>query len=1677
MKSKKFYLFLLTVLYAIWGYGSIPGLDGKWFENNDLVLQFDNDTYRSPGEDEGIGKDNNSMLSEVAGWGENLHVNGIEVLAAPAFMEAPLAPPPPDNVSNGSIGGLLDDERELVATGRAVIAKIREAGNFITTLTGGNLKEFPVGLSKTIGNVEYTMGINSMKLFPTYAQLEVFLEIKGPNMEQPLIFFSPDVKFSSNGGIVGGATLGLLGNMTIDIVEEKSVLLLKRAIRNPEGEFTGGTYVTISCDGFEELSVDLEVHFSRDWIKPADAEDKKRIIGSFAAQVGGLHDLLFEIDINKPFVINKLEDVEWRVDNMVFDFSELRHSTAFNFPLNIQEDQYQPLVSDDRWKGFYVSEVEVVLPKRLTGENEITINGQHLVIDENGFTGIASASSTPLLGINQGNLNGWAFSVNYFEVVFLAGDLKEVYFDGKIGLPLFNAEGADPDANFTEADALSYTASLNLGNYYGFTISNDTPLAINAWKARATLLPNTQISLEYEENTFTARADIYADIEIDGEIGANARIEVPAMRVEGMVLSNQAPYFEPGNWAFPTEIDANIGSFNLSITDPSVINTEEDGIPEAGLDFEASLTLDGPLAIEAEGGFLITGELDQSEAHHKWKPKKFQVKSLHVEGSFAGANSLVADIHFYDGTDPAIDPVYGTGFRGMGQIDFKGVGIGIGAIAQFGTSGQGDAAYKYFFVDVLAEFPPGMIPLGGMDIRGLGGGIYRHMSRPNADEAFSQLLGGDESEFGASLSGVVYTPIESVSLGFKASVMLATPSTGTGNAFNANVSLGMEFGPTEGNPDGNGLQRLWFQGSGRFMASPNPELAPAFPAEIDVAEIDFAQLEPHQNPFGAVTAPNLSSDVSAYVLIDFNFNEDVYDARAKVFWNVNGGKFAGEAWCAFHLEVNEGAENKWWFFVGTPESKARFEFQFLGQDALVEAYFMMGNEGIPGIPPPFDPFNPGQPLEDGEVSYPTDRPANTNLLMDSGQGFAFGAGLHVGLGIGNENSLFFALLQGGIGFDISILKQNGTCVQDLDIGVNGWYSKGQAWAYLDASVGVNVKLFGKKLSLVVLDALIAASVQMELMNPTWGKGAVVVQVSVLNGLIDINDQFEFEFGDPLNSVLPADCDPANGDDLVQDIEVIEAIRLPEGQNLNDVDVGSSILVDLNIPDQEILTFFNEEVEPEYFRVIFEGVNFQDDNGDPISLGVIDPDLTSWDETNKHLTLTYINFFPENTTITANAVARFQQRSTLPDGTYAWGYVDGDDGEPLEHIKTITFTTGGRPDVITLDNVIVSYPIPNQQYFFKDQYDGGYYIDLHANQMYLFQNLPEGYEAKGRLLGSNGQQLGNLLNVEANTYWNEETIDNSVYGDPEEVHNTFVTIERSWSIQSGADQTLELVVLKTDANAQVDPVYGEERLLYAIPFHTSNYANLEYKINGFYNASSNYVDADGDAYSQDDVLQALMNTSETFDQFDLEGGSNFRPLISFEVEIEDQPTGSGFDCVAPAWLCYYEHVYQAVKAYGDCISFGLDDPRKAISISNQVEGSSLQLNFEFPAAIYDYSLAVYERLQNSECCGTGECNGYDPPDDPDGNPDGESGSGDGSGGGGPNAFFIFSPESAIPVESIAGPDDGSCNPAYAEGFCEGIINFPADLLEDNYHINVKYILPRRNIQLPSQGRITIYGGGL
>lgn len=1215
----------------------------------------------------------------------------------------------PNTENGGSLGGLLDHEIQTLQRARAVISHIKTAGNFLSKLTGQDLAQLPIGLSQEIGNVRYTMGIASMQLHPQYAQLEVFLEIDAPNLAMPLLFSAPNVKFSASGGIVGGASLTLLGNIPVEIVPNRSALILMRGTKDNQGVIDGGTFVNIDCDGFSELGLDAIVEFSRAWLKPANDNGSTKVSGRVATIISDWDDMLLEIDLD-DFVINKMEDVIWRVDRAVFDFSDWRNANGIKFPLN----GYDPPLSDERWRGFYIEEFQVELPQHFSGaDSSLLIQGNDIIIDDMGFTG--SAMATPILPLEQGDLGGWAFSIDTFGISVIANQVESVAFNGLLNIPLAQSKGSTGNESSTikREDCLQYQAYVNNNNEYFFSVSPNSTFAVDIWQAEVGFDSCSYIDIFDLEEGFTVKANLHGYATIKSGEGSGTPIQADSIHFQAVQLSNRNPYIKPGYWSFPS-VSPNFGAFALTLENIGLYPGDEYGEAiELGFDALISLSPSNSLGITACGGFAFQGELRQENGRQRWAYNGMKVNDIFVNVSAPGFG-VNGGLSFYKD-----DPTFGNGFRGMVSAWFRGVNDpgstdaappenldtnnnstscfgevpdaawGITAMGQFGSID----GFDYFIVDALVHLGEGIPILSeALKLKSFGGGVYHRMARQEG--SFAALEEADENldqvipPLGSSLTGIQYYPDRNAGIGIKATVLLAGKKE---KAFNANATFEIIFN------NSGGLTQISFYGTAKFMQ--------------DIA-IEHPYFEENPN----IKPPVLAS-MSAYVSLDLNFEEWELDANMAVFINAGAGMVRGAGdndkmgWANLYLSKNNG----WHLKAGEPAPGKR-NGVIIGIPKIAEnlvslqCYLMMGTHEIPGIPPIESELMARIMQYDKNQSNLSSRPS----AVSQGGGFAFGASLDINTGERNF-LIFYGQFALALGFDVAIQDfGEARCAGGGSIGINGWYASGQAWAGIGAGVGIKVRLFGRPRKFEIASVAAGAILQAKLPNPFWAKGSIGAHYNILNGLIKGNWKFDITIGQ--------ECEIVGAEDpgLVQVIESIE----PK-QGLDAVDVSTTPKVNFLVPIEESYSFTNIDGERETYRVrVDQEATYILAGGEKIT-GTVQVAAD-------HLSA---QFIPQRI-LAGETDTRFVVSVFFEEYKgNSWQKVRENNVLVIER-DTLDFKTGPGLDHIPNSNILTSYPLDGQYNFYtKENELGKGYILLARAQPDLLMDLPAHYKQAIRLTKS------------------------------------------------------------------------------------------------------------------------------------------------------------------------------------------------------------------------------------------------------------------------------------------------------------------------------------------------------
>ena len=231
--------------------------------------------------------------------------------------------------------------------------------------------------------------------------------------------------------------LSLLHDVELPFVADYTKIVLKgNDLQKSTGQSASGTYVTVNCGGFKQLSLDAEVHFSHSLLVPTHPDNiapSGELVGHFTCVLERWEDLMVEITI-PDFQIRNLEGYTFSLGGVVLDLSDVHNAAGMQFPKGYSPDLPS---HPELWRGIYAKDVTLTLPQAFSSAS---LSAHNLLIDEYGLSGFFEA--TNILSIDKGDASGWKFSVDKFAMEISANELVSTRFQGVIRLPFRSEYGA-----------------------------------------------------------------------------------------------------------------------------------------------------------------------------------------------------------------------------------------------------------------------------------------------------------------------------------------------------------------------------------------------------------------------------------------------------------------------------------------------------------------------------------------------------------------------------------------------------------------------------------------------------------------------------------------------------------------------------------------------------------------------------------------------------------------------------------------------------------------------------------------------------------------------------------------------------------------------------------------------------------------------------------------------------------------------------------------------------------------------------------------------------------------------------------------------------------------------------------------------------------------------------------
>ncbi|MBN1112623.1 MAG: hypothetical protein JXA53_06875 [Bacteroidales bacterium] len=945
---------------------------------------------------------------------------------------------PPNAAPASATVKSADDLVEYVDSLEGVL---RQTNNYIENLLPDQTYTLPLGLVKNIGGVAYMIVLDDMEISPTGMVLQAYMKLDIPGSGKSIGLMAKDVKVTYAG--ISSARLRMLEDVELPFGNSKAMAI-----------YADKTFVDFDCNGYKSTSLSASVLFSRKMLIPIDETGKeiggqKRVKGVFTADFVDANDLLVSVTID-PFAVVGLKDFGFKISTASIDFSDNRNPIGMVFP-NDYTSGGMITPGDELWRGIYIGEFKVILPKKLGNRSDgqqVTVSAKNLIIDDSGVSGSFVAEN--IITLDKGNLGGWRFSIDKIEANIVKNNFQKFGFQGKVELPTAK----------DKESVLSYKAFIDADSQYMFTVGINSNMSFDVFASKLTLEKNSYIEVKDIDDKFVVKAVLNGSMNIsttkkskDAE-KESTKLDIGQVKFQELTIQSISPNLSVKYFGVSTGLMA---GFPINIKE---VGFKTFANNKFGIYFDIMINFVGESdgSFSGETAFTLVGKVDKTiDGSSDYKFDGIQLNKILVDIK-QEAFSIKGGINFY-----REDDVYGSGFKGMVDVRFS-PGISLAAVVQFGSVNN----FRYWFADAMITFPTAVPVCPTFGFYGFGGGAYYHMKqevlKPIEYTAGLAENSVDNSlEPGVSLSGTKYVPDKSVSLGIKASVVIGTlPSP---KVFHGSAMFKIEF------LEAGGIGYIGFEGEAFIMTD--------------------------------MGATKENASLYAGLKIDMDFVNKTFFSRLDVHLNVAGvvkgaheGNRAGTAIMYF-------APKEWYIYMGKPDD--RIAILILNAIRL-DSYMCMGTS-IPDMPPP--------PAKVSEIlgGMDLDMMRDENALAD-GAGFAFGASLSVHTGE-KTFLIFYGSFDLGVGFDIMLKDygKGVRCKgQEDPLGMNGWYASGQMYAYVQGEIGIKVKLFGRKKKYEILSMGMAAVLQAKLPNPSYMRGVVGGYYRILGGLIKGRCKFELEIG-------------------------------------------------------------------------------------------------------------------------------------------------------------------------------------------------------------------------------------------------------------------------------------------------------------------------------------------------------------------------------------------------------------------------------------------------------------------------------------------------------------------------------------------------------------------------------------
>ncbi len=876
--------------------------------------------------------------------------------------------------------------------GKKAIEEAKTGGTKIESLADLTDLQLPAYYVQPIGNLEAIVVINSLKMIadPTDGldpggRIGLYVGIKIPQKTRDqngnlrtvtLIFGSEEIAFTSSGGISAG-NIQLVNDAWFETSGSKKkaiVRLDKGNIQNHEQHSpqNTGTYIRFGCNGVEEFSIEGAVHFSREWILPANEDGEAitdgtgRVSVEIGVKVQDWNNMLITVNTNKRFVLTKFKNVSFFLTNCTVDLSDYENPAGMTFPKefvfstddfpqddfpDINATQFADDVPADLknlWRGVHIEYFEVTFPKPFKKKCDgnlgnssntnaegcrLKVAAQNLIIDRTGVSGkFLISGQAPLTGGTMMD-NKWSWSLDEIGVAIVQNRFDQLQIKGGLVVPItkrdtpFELIGR---IDFSNPNPLPPSGpgeeeqEQTQGHEYFFSVKAEGKVEFPVFKAFNVTLTSAEIQVTVQNDQFKPKAILSGMMSLGKGGGAANKedVKIPKLEFKDLTLITEENYIVEGS-VFLKGGGNKLNNFPIQI---SGIGLGLSNTNKVHLAFNLGLHLmkqeDGGLSatgLVKVHGEIITNVLGAQE----WRFKEVTMDGFAVEidlPAIKGEGSL----HLFDGNDD-----YGKGFSAAleatvlpkeadssGQGGHEGFELKMAAI--FGNKD----GMRYFMLDGFASGPALTVPLPPtpLSLTGFGGGVQYRMKVDGYVDPGS-IPEGSVLPIGADVSGLIYKPDPSTLFGIKFSTSITTTGVDAagGSPITGLLSCIIRFGP------GLSLQNIMFWGTAELI-NPVANGGIGLTSGMDQRVEGLTKSQETMHKEDKKEVDEAVDKIAAKVGLSLDFYDGFsLHGFAEVNMKASQGKLTGKGQLDLWIDPNGSSlfpDGRWHYYIGGYENEA-----------------------------------------------------------------------------------------------------------------------------------------------------------------------------------------------------------------------------------------------------------------------------------------------------------------------------------------------------------------------------------------------------------------------------------------------------------------------------------------------------------------------------------------------------------------------------------------------------------------------------------------------------------------------------------------------------------------------------------------------------------------------------------